>query len=132
MSDSKEFVERRKHERFEVKAGAFAGVLKSTYGYTHIGKIINISEGGLCFQYISKNGGPVGTCKLDLLFRNDIVSLNYVRQVPVETVWISDAGIDPTSSRLKTKAVGVKFKELSLQQREALDVFIQKYTVRQG
>lgn len=128
MSDEEAFIERRKHERFEVKSGAVVGVPNTKSGYACLGRFINISKGGLAFRYDDKKVESTGVVKVDILSAQDSF---YLYDIPVETVWISDAGIDPTSSRLTTKAIGVKFKELSPKQQVGLDVFIQKYTTRE-
>ena len=51
MINMKERIERRKHNRFKVRTGAFAAV---TFDHNIVGPIDNISRGGLAFRYISE------------------------------------------------------------------------------
>ena len=55
VADEKPIIERRKHKRFTVRAGA--SVTFVPY-FSKQGQIVDISEGGLAFRYISGGKGP--------------------------------------------------------------------------
>ena len=50
---TKDYIERRKHERFAIKDVAFA--ILRTENDEELGQITNISMGGLAFQYFVGN-----------------------------------------------------------------------------
>ena len=68
MSNKKDSTEKRKHERFKVKGGAFAAV---TSDDNKIGQIKNISKGGLALQYLSSSPQSKGIVEIDIFSKVD-------------------------------------------------------------
>lgn len=145
MDNGKKFIERRKHSRFTVKRGATAAMIKTSSAKEEqaedirlngdssatapkriqMGQIINISKGGLAFSYID------GEDEHNKLFDLDILSVQdsfYLKKIPADTVWISQALRKPSSSLLKSKEQGLRFEELTPHQISQLDFFLQNYT----
>jgi hypothetical protein len=77
--------ERRKHKRFLAKEGAFVE-LRDYRG--KIGEIIEVSKGGLAFQYIDVGDRPKESLRLDIFLKHAGLRLE---KLPAETV--SDAEI---------------------------------------
>jgi hypothetical protein len=146
MTNNKEVVERRKSERFKVKTGAIAMIRPlsakqeqtknmSVDGNTFVDRakycqIIKISNDGLSFRYIDRNGESKEPFELDVLFIQDSICFTYLRNVPFKIVWSSPAGSKNSSRNLKTKLLGVKFGEMMPNQIAQLDRFIQECTIR--
>lgn len=145
MDNRKEFIERRKHPRFEVKRGAVAAMITISSAkeeqaedmpmnqgsfatapeYIQMGQITNISNGGLAFRYF------YGEDEHNELFDLDILSVQdrfYLKKVPFHTVWVSDTVSKPSVSLLKSKHRGLQFEELTPHQISQLDYFLQNYT----
>ncbi|MEE8431849.1 MAG: PilZ domain-containing protein [Candidatus Desulfatibia sp.] len=123
MTNSKGFIEKRKHRRFKAKEGAFAVV---TSGDNKIGQIKNISKGGLAFQYVASEKKLAGLLTMDI-FRNS--KEFYLKNVSVKTT--SDIYVDNKSpfSTIILRQCGGKFADLADNQISQLDRFIQNYTI---
>ncbi len=146
MTGKKEFIERKKHERFKVKNGAIAMIRPlstkqeqtknmSVDGNAFVAtakycQIINISNDGLSFRYIDRNGKSNEPFELDVLFIQDSICLTYLKNVPFEIVWISNETSKTSSSHLKTRQLGVQFGEMTSHQIAQLDRFLEKCTIR--
>ena len=132
MANKKALSERRKHERFKVKNGAItiirlSNVLASTQKY---GQIINISQGGLAFRYIDRNGESNEPVKLDLLFIHDSICSIYLKYLSLQTIWVSYLDNKASVSELKIKQQGVQFGKMVPNQITQLDRFLKKCTIR--
>ena len=72
MTNKKEFVERREHERFKVKSGAIAIIrLNALATKLRYCQIMNISKGGLTLRYIDRNGELNKPFELNVSFVKD-------------------------------------------------------------
>ena len=117
--------EKRGHKRFGAKGGTFAVLGPHV---KNLGRIIDISKGGLAFSY-HENGEP-----LHKLFELDILLGDngfYLDKVPFNAVWDFQVVIDeeaPASS-LAPRRCGVQFGALSDDQESQLDYFIQNHTL---
>ncbi|HUV77435.1 MAG TPA: PilZ domain-containing protein [Desulfobacterales bacterium] len=143
MDNRKEFIERRKHHRFKVKRGAVAAMIKTSseneeqapdmpmnegsIATIQMGQIINISKGGLVYCYIDGEDEYNKLFDLDILFVQDGF---YLKKVPANTVWVSQAVRKPSSNLLKSKQQGLQFEELTPHQISQLDFFLQNYTLK--
>lgn len=145
MTGKKEFTKRRKHKRFKVKSGAVAAMIKTSSvkeeqvedmrmnegsiatapKNIQMGQIINISKGGLAFCYIDGEDEYNKLFDLDILFVQDSF---YLKKVPANIVWVSQAVSKPSLSLLKSKQQGLQFEELTPHQISQLDLFLQNYT----
>jgi hypothetical protein len=63
MTDTKELVERRKHERLQIEHGAFVIVQSHD---RKVGRIVDISPEGLAFIYHTSGEGSVMATQLDI------------------------------------------------------------------
>ena len=131
MTDDKEGLERRAHKRFKVKSGVTAAVIEPVNGkdYIYLGEILNISKGGLAFQYADRNGEPKEPYELDILVIKDIVRFTYFSRIRFKTVWISNLDVELSSDHLKHKQIGIQFEEMTPHQISQLDIFFQKYAI---
>ena len=145
MTSKKEFIGPKNHERFKVKSGAIAMIrtLSTKQDNTkdmsldgnsldikvQYCQIISINKGGLVLRYIDKNGRSNEPVELDLLFIQDSICFTYLKNIPVQTVGVSQAADNTSSSDIKTIQRDVRFGEMTLQQESQLDRFIKKYTI---
>jgi hypothetical protein len=123
--NSKEIVERRSNERYQVRQGVYA-LLKN--GSSKLGQIINISTGGLAFMYIKHEeqiGEPV---EVDIFISGDGY---FLKGIPCKR--ISDVHVDNfvPFSTFEMRQLGVQFGELRQGQASQLDAFIKKYATVQ-
>jgi len=105
-------VDQRKHQRHIPTAKTFV------YTSESFGRILDISAGGFSLQYIDVDSPIKNKENVDILLGN--LSL---LKVPITVVWdkhTSVAGKDPSIM----SRVGVKFADLSNQQRDMIDFFI--------
>ena len=65
MTETIEFAERRMHERFKAKEGAFAKVKNGSY---KLGQIKDISKGGLAFTYPADGHQIPESFRVDVFF----------------------------------------------------------------
>jgi len=125
MTDGKELVERRKHERFQVEDGALA-VLKPPWPHsTRLGQIIDISRGGLAFRCIASEERSNGSCELSIIFADHGFYLN---KLPINTISDFETAKMPFAS-MTPRRRSVQFEELTHDQMSKLEYFIQKHTI---
>ena len=110
------FVERRKHKRFPIMDNAFA-VLRFSPSSTKIGRIIDISMGGMGIEYENSEEWADTPKELSILFGDDDF---YLEKIEFETV--SDKSI--SFSFTETRRRGIKFGTLSDSQSSQLKNFI--------
>jgi hypothetical protein len=117
------FMERRKHQRFQLKPGAYAVLSPNLI---KLGQIIDISESGLSFRYIRYRTGKHDDSDSDVLLYGKNM---YVDKIPfqvVADVELSNPGI--FSSVLMNK-FSVSFKKLSQEQIKKINLFINNHVV---
>ncbi len=121
--DSRGQIERRKHRRLQVQDIAFA-VLRDQG--RQLGQIMDISMGGLAFNYIAGGGNADSAFELDILLAYKGL---YMKKIQFKT--ISDFQIANKSpfSPITMRRHGVKFGELTPKQTSMLKNFIQEHTV---
>ena len=122
MSIKGDIQERRKHKRFDVKKGAFA---VSPPNYEKLGRIKNISRGGLAFQYKGNPETTRDSCELEIF---SIVDDFYLRKLPVKTILDFEVRPQVPLNSLPTRQVGLEFKELNHHQKILLHHFLQNHT----
>lgn len=136
MDKENTVMEKRTYQRFETKEGAYAAVTPSSY---KIGRIVNISLGGLVFRYTDREEeldtfgddtiflGSYGFSVGDLPFRTvDIEPVPEVEGIELyeeDGVAFSDT---PSSSPMKAREQRVEFTELTFKQIFAVDKFIRE------
>ncbi len=110
------FVERRMYERFPVVDNAFA-VLRFSPSTMKIGRITDISIGGMAFEYEHSEDWNDAPRELSILFGDDDF---YLEKIQFET--ISDIII--SFSFTETRRRGIKFGDLTASQKKQLEVFV--------
>jgi c-di-GMP-binding flagellar brake protein YcgR len=118
--ENTEFVERRKHQRFQIPTGSFVALGPDD---TILGRIIDISLSGVAFHYMGDTlcFRPKDESYLDIHLTEGDLSL---KKVPVETV--SD---DEISDVVSSKLVSVQFGQLTHHQISQLEHFIEDYAI---
>ena len=122
MGSIKEPVERRKHKRFEVPIGAF--VVLGPHS-TMVGRIIDISMGGLTFRHVDKEEPSGGLYELDVFHENDFC----LKHVPCENVSDLETYESPFGSFIIRESA-VQFRDLTPRQMSQLEYFIHNHTIR--
>ena len=131
MKNRKDFVERRRWNRFKVKDGVFVEFFKPRFlnlGKPHLVKsapIIDVSLEGLSFQYIDCNMWSPDFNELAISHsETDKIKID---KVPFKVV--SDFPIARLSSSKFIRRCGIKFEKLTLNQKHRLQRFIQNHAV---
>jgi len=122
MASSQELVERRKHKRFWVRGGAFVILKPSDIGS---GRLIDISMGGLSFDYHTSQALPIEATELDIFLTDSPVR---VSDVPCRSIWDLKTYESPPAS-LYRRQCGVLFGELTPVQKRQLEYFIENHTI---
>jgi hypothetical protein len=118
----KKFIERRKNSRFKVDEGAFAVPKPRT---AVMGKIIDISNGGLTFGYFDSQGRTKESFELTIAMISQGFKLD---RLPCKTVSDFELPSDFIEDSVKKRRCCVKFGQMTGSQKERLEYFIQKYT----
>ena len=109
-------VERRKHERFSVMDNAFA-VLRFSPSSMKIGRITDISFGGMAFEYEHSEEWDDAPQELSILFGDDDFYLEKIQFKTVSDIIIS-------FSFTETRRRGIEFGDLTASQKEQLENFV--------
>ncbi|HHB76717.1 MAG TPA: PilZ domain-containing protein [Desulfobulbus sp.] len=108
-------MERRGRKRFRVKVGAlaFLGTVPST--------IVDISESGMAINYVVFEKEPARRFLLDIFFSADDFYL-----ADISSALVSDVQFLPESrfSAIRVKRFGLRFCELSEEQKSRIQYFI--------
>lgn len=113
--------ERRRHQRYTACEGAFAAISPNSY---KLGPIVNISRGGVAFQYISSESQS----NLNGIHEETHIFLSskghFVRNIPFKQ--ISDFPIpnDNPYSTLKMRQCTIQFNNMTTDQIINLDNYI--------
>jgi hypothetical protein len=124
MNDKKPFVEKRKHERFIVREGAFAVM---TPGHKNLGLIKNISKGGLAYRHIADGNKTNGLYKLDIFLSTKHF---YLKDIPFKTVSVFNEESEFPYSFVLMKHRCIQFGQLNPDQKQMLDYFIINHTIK--
>jgi hypothetical protein len=126
--DSKIFHnERRKNERFKINDVAFA-VLKSETD-EELGQIVNISRGGLAFEYFVGSKQMKDAKLLDImLIKNEF----YIHQIPVRTISDFNISNELPFSTIAKRQQGVCFEALNEEQEKQVGYLLQFHTERRS
>lgn len=118
-----ENAERRSHTRFQAKTGAYTVFSRKS---VIPGRINDISLGGLSFSYVEGEEWYHDSSELDILFGDTDFFLD---SIPFETV--SDRIIENESpySQIIMRRCGVKFGDLTSEQKTMLKIFIRQNTL---
>jgi len=119
--------EQRKHDRFMAKENAFAALGRN---YTRVGKIKDISIGGLAFEYIRGKGLKEHVSKIDIFL---VGTEFHLYKVPCKLIYNIDAYVPEINNKLvkiyTTKRCGIQFEKLSKDFETLLKFFIKNHTI---
>lgn len=123
-------VELRNHTRFLGSQGAYAAFFTTDlHNFVRLGKIIDISRGGVALRYIGVSEETSGTFILELL-GNEKPAV-HLGSVPCRVVY--DHQLPGESFGLVVvRRCGIEFGHLSEDQLARLDEFIQNYSTPQN
>ena len=123
MSATKISDERRQQKRFIAEEGAFAALVDQE---SRLGQIKDISLQGLSFRYIDSQEKLEKADELRIILGHQGL---YLDRVPF--IKISDFEIESEFrfSTIKMRQIGLKFGELTPQQKLRLDQFIKHHTI---
>ena len=118
--------EQRKHDRFIPKENAFAALGRK---YTRVGKIKDISEGGLAFEYIAGEEYNKDVSELDIF----LVGVEFhLYKIPCKMIYNIDVHVPQTNNKLAkiitTKRCGVQFKKFSKDLTALVKFFLKFHT----
>ncbi len=117
--------ERREEERFRPKKRTFV-VFKPQF--LKLGKILDISAGGLCFQYLAKEdqAGDAPAIEADIFMSDNGY---YLPDVSCKLVWDTEAKEKMTFPiGFQNRLCGLRFLKLTKEQQDKLEHFLQVHT----
>ena len=114
--------ERRRHPRFEVKDLAIAVPNKVL---PQVGRIINISKGGMAVRYLDQENWTNGAYTVDILINSNFL----MTHIPIQNVGDFKVENQVSFSVMTERQCCLKFGTLSAEQEKLLDEFILKYAV---
>ncbi|MCP3944919.1 MAG: PilZ domain-containing protein [Desulfobacteraceae bacterium] len=123
MVNKKHTMERRQNKRYKAVDGTYAAI----HPYSHkLGQIINISMGGLAFQYIDINsyGKKHGETPENTIFLSSMSY--YVGNLYFRTILDYEITKAPSFSSMKVKKRHIQFMDLSLKQLFDLDYYLRR------
>jgi hypothetical protein len=138
-------IERRKHQRFSAKNGTFAVVGSKKAHLDKIkkmsmaeiacavykskpfkfGQIINMSQGGLAFNYIDNRNGKDPCDEMNILSAGNKF---FLENLLFKTIMDVDSVEDPSFSPFKLKHQRIQFVGLSNDQIRKLEYFLNNHT----
>jgi hypothetical protein len=121
MTNTRKRIERRKHRRFSVSGDVFIA-LRPHYG--KVGKVVDISLGGLAFAYMANGKSPSRSFELDIFSADRTFCL---QSVPFRAISDFERDRIPFSS-VKMRRSGMQFGNLTPYQKSQLELFIQNHT----
>ena len=116
MVGRKRTVERRKSKRYKAVEGAYAAISPKSH---KIGQIIDISMGGLAFNYIDTQNQ---TQSEESIFLSSMGF--YVGNLPFRTISDNEVTNTPSLSAMKVRERHVQFTDLSFKQLFDLDCYL--------
>jgi hypothetical protein len=114
--------EDRTHIRFRVRERVFV-VLKPSY--SHVGRLIDISMGGLAFDHVVDDVLPKPPAELEIFVKGGAFRIN---GISCEAIWAKTAD-EGRVTLIKKRKCGVRFGRLTDDQKAKLKEFIETYTM---
>ena len=112
--------ERRKFRRLLPREWTFA-VFRPHYA--NLGKVKDISIGGLALEYDLNETQNKGSLEIDIFLADDSL---YLRRIPSKTIYYRE--IDEEYRRVKKKRCGLQFGYLTPIKKSQIEYFLQNYT----
>ena len=113
--------ERRRHQRFQVKDLAIAVTNKPT---SQIGRIVNISKGGMAVRYVDHNDWLENADAVDILINSNFFMTN----IPIHNVSDFQVKNQVSFSIINERQCCLQFGSLSQEHEVRLNEFIKRYT----
>ncbi|MBW2109761.1 MAG: PilZ domain-containing protein [Deltaproteobacteria bacterium] len=113
------FLDRRTHDRFEARNGAFASPKLNV-----VGQIMNMSCGGLAFRYVASRARAKESSVLRIWLTDNSFNLS---MVPFEVAWDVAAPGSFSCGEISMRYCGVRFGDLADYQEHALRYFRRHY-----
>lgn len=119
--------EQRKQERFIPNENAFAALGRK---YTRVGKIKDISLGGLAFEYITEEEFNADLSEIDIFL---VGTEFHLYKVPCKMIYNIEVHLPQINNKLSktftTKRCGVQFTKLSKDLTAIIKFFIRYHTI---
>lgn len=116
--------ERREKKRFRPKKMTFIAFKPQ---FVKLGKILDISEGGLCFQYLAKEEQAEEVVVQADIFMSD--NGYYLPDLACKLVWDTETKEKMTFPiGFQSRRCGLQFETLTKEQKQKLDYYIQEHT----
>lgn len=120
-------VEHRRYARYLPRKNAFAALGSK---YNRVGKIIDISLGGLAFEYISGENSCSNSLEVDIFLVDNVYHLY---NIPCKMLYDMQIHVPHVNNKLikilTIKRCGVQFGELSDYDLTQLKLFLEGYTI---
>ena len=114
--------ERRKHQRFRLKDLAIAVPNKPT---SQVGRIVNISKGGLAVRYVDRDDWAGEADSIDILINSGL----FLTNIPIQNVNDFEVENQVSFSIMTERQCCLQFGPLSSEQESRLDEFIRHHGV---
>lgn len=116
--------DRRQHERFKLKGLAFA-ILKSDTD-EDLGQIVNLSKGGLAFQYFVGRKRVTDARYLDIMLTKNAL---YIDKIKIRCVADFEIENELPFSSISKRQQSLCFEDLSEEQQTKVNYLIKNHTV---
>jgi hypothetical protein len=120
--DQRDLPDRREYRRFRTREGTFAVLRNHSI---RLGQVVDISRGGLAFQYIPDEQAFAGSCAVDILLTGKGLCVSGISSRVVSDFEIEDM---PPMTTIPVRRCGVRFESLESGQESQLQGFIQSHT----
>lgn len=121
MMNSRVQSESRNHVRFRAREGIFV-MLKPSH--SHVGRLIDISMGGLAFDYVVDDVLPKPPAEVEIFVKGGIFRMS---GIPCKAIWAETTNQGRITVIRKRKC-GVEFGELTDDQKAQLKAFLETFT----
>jgi hypothetical protein len=122
--DASMSIERRRNKRFQGKEGAYAALLRPDHSFD-LGKIVDISNGGVCISYLATGKPRKGQTEVKIFGMNG----KFLHLDRMRCSIIYDVDIDATTwNVIVTRRCGIQFSNLNHRHLAMLDSFIEGFT----
>lgn len=117
--------DRRRAVRFLPRKSTFVALRPE---FVRLGKVVDISNTGLRFQYLISEDNPVekGQVALDIFIGSDVY---YLPDIPCETIYerkLAQHGSEAMG--LEQRQCGIKFRPLNREQADKLNMYLRHHT----
>jgi c-di-GMP-binding flagellar brake protein YcgR len=127
-SDRRTLIERREHKRFQAKDPTDASLWSEHEQdiTENTGQLLDIGRGGLSLRCTSKPEESNDYSLLEIFLSGGDFNID---EIPVKIISDIDMIGDSTSSELTLKRYGIRFDQLTSEQKTKLDHFLINYTL---